>query len=304
MADQAQSARRVLVIDADAATAKSTDDRRTGLSAAGLIAAINAHPAFEPVIPSAAQDWDQHWAKQQRVDLVGIVGRSSARGTLIEEVLGGGHPVLAVPVTGGASDRLLPLYPHRYAPTVRSAAAALAAGRVGLPWNVQVDFVFSTEQPAASDLFDQAAGTVDAVLSLLRLPIRRVYVPAAPGGVGKTLTIQCDHDHDVLSTIVVGSVASVPGDGGFGPPVLRHRYRIAGSHGELLVDALRPRVRLARPSGHSSRWDGPTALSGLLDAVAAGTGPGPVDVVAVQQALRAARRSVQDGRPVELDPVG
>ncbi|SDS29648.1 Gfo/Idh/MocA family oxidoreductase [Microlunatus soli] len=306
MLDRQRRPHRVLVLDG------SPEGTAVDRPAAALLAGLDAHPAFELVTPGASTSWDPDQAQRQRVDLVVIAGPPAVRRDLINAVLGETAlrdkiTVLAAPVGARTADhptadRLIPLYPQRYAPALRPAAAAVAGGRIGLPWSIQVDHLVSSDGPADSDdLIDQAAGVVDAVLHVLRLPVRTVYVPAGRAGIEQTLTVQCDHDHGVLSTIMVGRVPGLPGDSGFGDPVIRNRYRIAGSHGEVLVDGLRPQVRLTRATGRSARWDGPTALSGLLDAVAAGAGiPARSDIIAVQQVLDAARQSIRIGGPVDV----
>lgn len=302
MAEQPRQPRRVAVIDAGAPSDVPADELAACSPAAGLVAAIDTHPSFERVSAVVGSGWDGEQARRARVDLVVVVGPPTPRASMITSVLADGFDVLALPVDRSVPEGVMPLYQHRYAPALRSAVGALAGGRIGLPWNVQVDHLLAGgSETTADDLLDQASPTIDAVLSLLRLPTRRVYVPVGPTGVHGTLTIQCDHDHDVLSTMVVGSVAAVPADHGFGVSTLRNRYRITGSHGELLVDALRPRVRRAGPQGRTAHWDGPSALSGLLDAVVTGGQlPQTADIAAVHQVLRAARESLEFGRPVDL----
>lgn len=276
--------------------------------------AFEAHPGFDPV--ATYERWDAAQATCDGIDLVCVCAPYDDRAGVISTVLADGFDVAAdkplaaragqigvlVEQAARSGNRLIPLHPHRYAPALRSATTAVRGGRVGLPWNVQVDFVVAGGDPSpVGELANLAIHPIDSVLSVLRLPVRTVYARGDESGApGAMVVVQCDHDHRVMSTVTVGRSAVVPGAS---PGTLvRHRYRIDGSHGQLVVDALRPRVRVWNHAGRSSRWFGQTALTGLLDAVAAGAGaPTADEALAVQRVVEAAQASLRSGEPVSTE---
>ena len=154
-----------------------------------------------------------------------------------------------------AGRQCIPAYFHRFHPRIRAAGAAVAAGRLGLPWNVQADFFVSGGKAVPEgELANFAAFPVDAVLSLIGQPVRRVHAVASarftPSGADDIAVLLLDHAHGITSTVVVGRR---PNPGGAGESLV-HRYRISGSHGTMLVDAAAPdhvrrrlRRRVARP---------------------------------------------------------
>ncbi|PZF85860.1 hypothetical protein [Jiangella anatolica] len=129
----------------------------------------------------------------------------------------------------------LPDYHVRFQPAVRAARAAVAAGRVGLPWNVQGDLISSDTAAKPASL---AVHAIDTVRALTGLPVRTVRRTDA----GSVLLLLLTHDHGVTSTLAVGHA----------PGAATHRYRISGSHGMLDVDASKP------------AWAGGASMAGLL----------------------------------------
>jgi predicted dehydrogenase len=195
------------------------------------------------------------------------------------------------------SDRVVVVaQPYRHHPMVVAAAAAVRAGRVGLPWNVQADFLV-----AGGDSVDLAGHPVGVVEALTALPVRRVH--AVRGGADTTLLL-LDHEHDLTSTIAVGRTGPVGGVPAGG--LLHHRYRISGSHGVLLVDALKPAASVASTAGRDFRWLGASPMVAVLDdlhaAITTGRPPafGPAEAVRTAEVLDAARRSITTGLPVDL----
>jgi predicted dehydrogenase len=188
---------------------------------------------------------------------------------------------------------------HRYHPMIAAGITALRSGTVGLPWNVQVDFVVAGGHPCPDELLNFGGYPVDVVAALTNLPVRRVHATAA----GPLTVLTLDHEHGMTSTIVVGRTAARAGvrEG----RLAHHRYRVSGSHGVLVLDATKPAVTVSTASGLDRQWLPVDTLTGLLDdlhAVATGAKPA---APALDEALRtaavldAARRSLTDGVPVE-----
>lgn len=177
----------------------------------------------------------------------------------------------------------------RFAPTLFATMTAVRAGRVGLPWNVQVDYIVDSQ----ADALDIAVAPIDFVAALSGLAVRRVHALPA-GDNGKLMLLLLDHDHGLTSTIAVGRTAGVPG---------RHRYRISGSHGVMLVDADKPALTVTTANGQNRRWLPADVLRRVLDeahAVATGSRPatvGMVDAVNALAVVAAARISMDKGGP-------
>ena len=133
---------------------------------------------------------------------------------------------------------------HRFHPMIVAGAGALRGGRVGLPWNVQVDFVVAGGNPCPDELLNFGCYPVDAVAALTGLPVHRVHAT----GAGELTVLALDHEHGLTSTIVVGRTA--PRAGTEAGRLAHHRYRVSGSHGVLVLDATKPSVTVttaARP---------------------------------------------------------
>ncbi|HEY3717287.1 MAG TPA: Gfo/Idh/MocA family oxidoreductase [Jatrophihabitantaceae bacterium] len=202
---------------------------------------------------------------------------------------------------------LVPALPHRLAGPVLSARAALAAGRVGLPWNVQADFLVAGGSLAPTgELLNLAVHPVDVLHALLGLDARRVHVRrgnywhAAPGA-EDFVVLLIDYDNGVTGTIVTGRTGEL--DDVAPSSLIRHRYRISGSHGVLDVDAGQPALSVRTASAASSPWVGPGPVATLVDAtcraVTSGAKPpvGLDDARHVHRVLDAAYRSLASGRP-------
>jgi len=194
---------------------------------------------------------------------------------------------------------VVPAHHQRFNAALRSATAAVRGGRVGLPWNVQCDFVVAGGDPAPTgELVNFGLYPVDVVRALLGLEVRRVHATGSPD----LVTLLLDHDHGVTSTVVCGRVPAlrdVPPGG-----LAVHRYRISGSHGVLAVDARKPALQVRTTTGSGPVWTGPSTVDVLLDALAAGIASGrpvvgPHDAVQAQRVIEAAQRSMETGQPVE-----
>jgi len=199
----------------------------------------------------------------------------------------------------------MPAHHQRFAPAVRSARAAVAAGRVGLPWNIQADFLVAGGDPCPlGELTNFGVYPVDVVSALTGQPVRRVHARS-----DRDLTLLLlDHDHGLTSTICVGRVqgaAGVPAGG-----LVLHRYRISGSNGVMDVDAAKPAATVRTATGVRAAWTGPGTVDRMLAELhAAITGGrraevGPGDALAAIRVVEAARRSIATGRPVHLNEEG
>ncbi|GLY87041.1 Gfo/Idh/MocA family protein [Actinoallomurus iriomotensis] len=197
----------------------------------------------------------------------------------------------------------MPAHHQRFAPAVRSARAAVAAGRVGLPWNVQADFLVAGGDPCPlGELTNLGLYPIDVVAALVGQPVRRVHARAG----GDVTLLLLDHDRGLTSTISVGRIS---GTADLRPGGLAvHRYRISGSNGVMNVDATKPGATLRTSTGVRSVWTGPDTVALMLTELrAAITGGrpaevGPADALAAIRVVEAARRSLETGRPVPLSP--
>jgi predicted dehydrogenase len=261
------------------------------------------------------------------VEVVSLAAPFALRATAVATVLEAGKHVLADKPLAGASAEiadlaeraatrglaLVPAHYQRLQGVLRSARVALRSGRIGLPWNLQADFLVAGGDPAPDgELTNLAVHPIDAVHALLGLEVVRVHACGgqrrADGG-EDPVTLLLDHEHGVTSTITCGRLAPLAGVATAGLAV--HRYRVSGSHGVLLADALKPAATVLTSSQRSRQWAGPNTMHALLDIVhsAVLTGRselGAGDALHAQQVVEAAQRSLDSGRPMPLgnDPTG
>ncbi|PZF81737.1 Gfo/Idh/MocA family protein [Jiangella anatolica] len=207
----------------------------------------------------------------------------------------------------------LPAHHQRFHPMIGAARGAVAAGKVGLPWNVQADFLVAGGTPSpAGELANFAVYPIDVVLALTGQRVRRVFARLSThwsdGGADDHALLFLDHDNGLTSTISVGrtrELADTPPAG-----LALHRYRVSGSHGVLDIDASRPAVVLRRAEASSHTWHGAGTVDRLLDelraAIAAGrpSAPSAADAVHIAEIVDAARTSAASGTPVELSQEG
>lgn len=194
----------------------------------------------------------------------------------------------------------VPAHHHRFHPAIRAASAAVAAGRVGLPWNVQADFLVAGGQPCPlGELANFGVYPVDVIRAMTALPVTAVY--AADSGDGPAVLCM-RHERGLTSTITVGRVQEIPDE-----PMAVHRYRISGSHGILFVDATRPPLTVRTAQGRQATSFASGTVEALIDEVhaAISTGRpaalGAGDAVAVAAVLDAANESARTGAPVPLE---
>jgi predicted dehydrogenase len=263
--------------------------------------AFEAHPAFRIV-----DDFDT-------ADVVSVAVPLEQRAEALSRAVRAGKHVLAdKPLTATLAEceeiaRLaeehqvvvVPAHHQRLGGALRSARAALKAGRVGLPWNVQCDFLVAGGDPAPTgELVNFGLYPVDVIHALLGLEVRRVHAVGGPD----LVTLMLDHEHGVTSTVVCGRTAAL---GDVAPAGLAvHRYRISGSHGVLAVDATKPGLQVRNGTTTTTAWTGKTTVDALLDVLAAGvrTGRaelGVADAVYTQRVIEAAQQSIQTGKPTD-----
>jgi predicted dehydrogenase len=264
--------------------------------------AFEAHPDFQIVDdPAKAEVVSVAVPLEERAEAIGRLVRAGKHvladkpmaATLedCEDIarLAGEHGVVVVPA-----------HHPRLGAALRSAAAAVRGGRVGLPWNVQCDFLVAGGDPAPTgELVNLALYPIDAVHALLGLEVRRVHAI----GDSDLVTLLLDHDHGVTSTILCGRMTGLADVRPAGLAV--HRYRISGSHGVLAVDATKPAVRVRTADQTTGVWTGPTTVDALLDVLSAGvrTGRaelGAADAIRAQRVVEAAARSLNSGQPITL----
>ncbi|MEV4896717.1 Gfo/Idh/MocA family oxidoreductase [Nonomuraea sp. NPDC055795] len=209
----------------------------------------------------------------------------------------------------------LPAHHQRFQPAVRVAREAIAAGKVGLPWNVQADFLVAGGGAVwpLGELLNFAPYATDAIHAMTALPVTAVYATGGPrfqDGPSQDkpedlVTLCLTHERGMTSTVVAGRTPAMPGASGLS----LHRYRVAGSHGTLLADANRPAARVLTTTGTPrGTWAGPSTVDRMLTelhtAVVTGRPAelGPADAVAALRVVEAARRSLASGRVEEVLP--
>jgi predicted dehydrogenase len=206
-----------------------------------------------------------------------------------------------------AAVKCFPAHHIRFHPAIRSAAAAVANGRIGLPWAVQADFIVRGGPGVFPDgeIANFGLYPIDAISALIGTRLLHVSAVGGPRFYGENVedfaVLSLGYEHDIVATV---TVARVPGDeSGF----FRHQYRVMGSHGTLLVDpAASPAVTVdtGRVTRHSF---GRTSLGGLLDHVHAclvgGARPEITADSGVETcaAVEAALRSLRDGVVVPVN---
>ncbi|HEY0450195.1 Gfo/Idh/MocA family protein [Actinophytocola sp.] len=299
--------------------------------------ALTAHPGFRVVAVAATgpADAERAQAAARRLSLpyhddltialdtvdapvVSVAAPAAQRADVLTTVLGRGRHVLAdKPLTPTlaeaervaeaarrAGTTVVVAHHHRFHPMITAAAAALRGGRVGLPWNVQADFVVAGGNPCpGEELLNFGGYPVDVVAALTGLPVRRVHALSA--GDGELSLLALDHEHGLTSTIVVGRTtprADVRPGG-----LARHHYRVSGSHGVLLLDATKPAATVTTAAGVDRHWLTIDTVDGLLDELHAAVTTGRPTVVGIEEALRTARvlaaagQSLAQGVPVPID---
>lgn len=276
------------------------------VATAQKVAAELGVPSYDTIADALAADG---------VDVVSVAVPLAQRVDVIVAARRAGKPVLAdkplAPTLDGVEviaavdgPIVVPALHVRFAAPLVTARAAVAAGRVGLPWNVQADFVVAGGSAAPSgELLNLGVYPVDVLHALLGLDA--VQVQARGGrywhdGADDFVTLLIDYANGVTGTVLVGRTGPLDGVRPGGPA--RHRYRISGSHGVLDVDATRPALRVRSADGATSA-PAPDTVATLVaqtcNAVLNGARPpvGIDDARHVHRVIDAAERSLASGRP-------
>lgn len=128
-------------------------------------------------------------------------------------------------------------------PALSAARSAIAAGRIGLPWNVQADLFVAGAGPVSDDPL------IANVRELIGLAVVRTTTVEGRADV----TVRClDFERNLTATLASGPLPAAAEPAG---TTVVHRYRISGSHGFLLVDATRPGIDVhTTHGGATTRW--------------------------------------------------
>ncbi|SFP18302.1 Predicted dehydrogenase [Actinomadura madurae] len=277
--------------------------------------AFHEHPGFT-VVDSAASSLTAA-ARETGADVVCVCAPPAERAARVIEALRAGCHVLAdkplaletadveeiAAVAAETGLVCMPAHHHRFGAAVQSARDALASGRIGLPWNVQADFLVDGGDPCPDgELVNFGLYPVDVVRALTGQAVRRVH--ALPVRDRARLTVLLlDHEHGLTSTITVGRLRGTAD----APGMALHRYRVSGSGGVMDVDAARPGASVRTVAGNRHAWHGPGTVGRMLTALHAaivtGRPPeaGPADALAALRVTAAAARSLALGTPVPLD---
>ncbi len=257
------------------------------------------------------------------VDAVVVCAPVARRGEILADIVDRGRHVLAdkplaltAPeiraVRTAATERpevvVAVAHHRRLHPTLAPAVAAIAAGRVGLPWNLQADFmVAGGAMVPEGELRNLGLYPVDLTLVILEVPVERVHAFAVgPDTPPSSVLLLLDHANGVTSTITVGRAAPLLGTAPGG--IVLDRYRVSGTHGTTTVDLARPALEVRTADRYETTWTGGSTVDALvadwLDAIEQGRPPaaGIAAALAVAEVLDAAERSLASGRPEPVSP--
>ncbi|MBE7162800.1 MAG: hypothetical protein INR72_16290 [Williamsia herbipolensis] len=187
---------------------------------------------------------------------------------------------------------VVPAFHPRFHPALTSARARVATGGLGLLHAVHGELlVGSTDGPhprgELRNLAVYALDVVAALLGELRGRAHAVIAPPGPDSCGESLTLSLRCEPDVVVTLLVGRAGE-----GTGASML-HRYRVLGSHGQLLVDLDSPAVELV---GSVDRIPfGPSAIEQMIAATLAGaTRTGLTGALALARVIAALEQSARE----------
>jgi len=298
--------------------------------------AFAAHPGFR-VVGVASTEGDEQRAQDaaRRLDVpchdldtalstveapvVAVAAPAAVRAQVLTTVLRAGRHVLAdkplaptltqarqvAEAARQAGTSVVVAHHHRLHPMIAAGAGALRSGKVGLPWNVQADFVVAGGTPCpGQELLNFGGYPVDVVAALTGLPVHRVY--AAPAGALTLLAM--DHAQGLTSTIVVGRATGLAGVNAGG--LAQHRYRVSGSHGVLVLDATKPAVTVTTANSRSSQWLSIDTVTPLLNTLHTAVTTGRPTTAGLDEAVRtaavldAAQRSLDEGVAISVAPNG
>jgi predicted dehydrogenase len=297
--------------------------------------AFAAHPGFRVVGVAATHPDDEARAQQAarahavpfhndlgaalstvEAPVVAVAAPAAVRAGVLTTVLRAGRHVLAdkplAPTLAQARQvaeeakkagtSVVVAHHHRFHPMIAAGARALRSGKVGLPWNVQADFLVAGGTPCpGQELLNFGGYPVDVVAALTGLPVHRVY--AAPAG--DLTLLAMDHAQGLTSTIVVGRTTGLAAvDAG---RLAGHRYRVSGSHGVLVLDATKPAVTVTTATRQDRQWLPIDTVTALLDTLHKAVTTGRPATAGLDEAVRtaavldAAQRSLSEGVAVAVN---
>ena len=158
----------------------------------------------------------------------------------------------------------------RFHPALTATRGRIASGGLGLLHAVHGELLIgpSDGPHPAGELRNLAVYALDVTQSLigdLHGRAHAVIAPPGPDGCGEAITLSLRCHPDVAVSLLIGR------SGGSADPTgpVVHRYRILGSHGQLLVDLDSPAFDIYA-DGHSRLPFGPNSVQAMISAVAAG----------------------------------
>lgn len=205
----------------------------------------------------------------QPAELTALLERCAAAGT---PVLLDKPTLLDADTLDGLAVRfptVVPAFHPRFHPALTAARNRVATGGLGLLHAVHGELLIGAADGPhpQGELRNLAVYALDVVASLigeLHGTAHAVISPAGPDGAGESLTLSLRCRPDVVVTLLVGRAGDGSGAGAL------HRYRILGSHGQLLVDLDSPAVEVI--GGSAGRLSfGPGAVEQLIAATLAGS---------------------------------
>lgn len=157
----------------------------------------------------------------------------------------------------------------RVHPAVVTARGRVAGGSLGLLHAIHGELLCGAGDGPhpLGELRNLAIYSLDVVQSLigeLHGTAHAVISPPGPDGCGESITVSLRCRPDVVVTLLIGRAGGESTQGGL------HRYRILGSHGQLLVDLDSPAFDLI--GAPSTRLPfGPNSVDALVDSVIRGS---------------------------------
>jgi predicted dehydrogenase len=299
--------------------------------------ALRAHPGFEiaGVVAQTDAEQDRAAAAAQDLEVPRFPNLDSAladadaavvcvepglREDVVGQTISAGRHVLAdkplATSAGGVADlvevaakqpQVVVAVAHhlRFHPMLRAAATAIAGGKVGLPWDVQADFLVAGGDPIpGGELLNFGCYPVDIVLALTGLDVLRVHAIAP--NTQDLIVLMLDHQHGLTSTIAFGRTGPRATNDTGGLAV--HRYRVSGSHGVADIDATKPALLVETGEQQRRRYLGDSTVTPMLDdwLAAVNTGrpaaAGLPEALVVARVLDAAKLSLRLKRAVEVNP--
>lgn len=192
----------------------------------------------------------------------------------------------------------------RFHPALTTTRGRIVGGGLGLLHAVHGELLVgpSDGPHPLGELRNLAVYALDVVQSLigdLHGRAHAVIAPPGPDGSGEAITLSLRCAPDVAVSLLVGRSGGQAGSGK-GAANSVHRYRILGSHGQLLVDLDSPAFDLYGTT-RSRLPFGPTSVQAMISSVAAGlTQPGLPVAAALAGVIDALSTSATEHRAVDF----